>query len=109
MYLALDDSRIVGLITFQTNFIDCLYISLVIVHPDFRRCGIARALIERVAAHSQNGKLFSSAEIDNEASIRMHRALGFQPSGYIDNLPQEKRELIFSRDLAPHACGEPFP
>jgi GNAT superfamily N-acetyltransferase len=101
MYVALESARLVGLITFETNFIDCLYISLVLVRPNFRRRGIARALIERVAEHSKDGKLFSSTEIDNAISIGMHLVLGFRPSGYIDNLPQGKRELIFCKDLPP--------
>jgi hypothetical protein len=75
MYVALESARLVGLITFET--------------------------IERVAEHSKDGKLFSSTEIDNAISIGMHLALGFRPSGYIDNLPQGKRELIFCKDLPP--------
>ncbi len=94
MYVAADGSRVVGLITFETNFIGCLYISLLLVHPDFRRRGIARRLIEKVARHSMNGKLFSSTEEDNEVSVKMHEALGFRRSGYIGNLPQPTSEII---------------
>ena len=35
----------------------------------------------------------------NVAAIRMHRALGFVESGYIDNLPQGYRELLFFKRL----------
>jgi hypothetical protein len=31
----------------------------------------------------------------------MRLSLGFIPSGYIDNLPQGKRELIFCKNLPP--------
>jgi hypothetical protein len=31
----------------------------------------------------------------------MHTALGFTPSGYIDNLPQGTRELLFYRRVPP--------
>ena len=72
MYVAADANRVVGFITFETNFIGCLYISLLMVHPECRRRGIARKMIEMVAAHSKNGKLFSSTEADNEISIEMH-------------------------------------
>ncbi len=100
MYVAMDENRLVGFITFDTNFIGCLYISLLMVHPQFRRRGIARKMIEKVASHSENGKLFSSTEADNEISIKMHEALGFIKSGYVDNLPQQARELIYYKDLS---------
>ena len=101
MYVAVDANRVVGFITFETNFIGCLYISLLMVHPDCRRRGIARKMIEMVATHSENAKLFSSTEADNEISIKMHEALGFIKSGYVDNLPQQTRELIYYKNLRP--------
>lgn len=101
MYVDKDANRVVGLITFETNFIGCLYISLLMVHPDCRRRGIARKMIEKAATHSENGKLFDSTEADNEISIKMHEALGFIRSGYVDNLPQQVRELIYYKELSP--------
>ena len=101
MYVAVDANRVVGFITFETTFIGCLYISLLMVHPDCRRRGIARKMIETVASHSENGKLFSSTEADNEISIKMHESLGFIKSGYVDNLPQQTRELIYYKNLRP--------
>jgi len=100
MYVAECDNRIVGFATFETDFIGCLFVSLLLVHPDFRRRGIARKLIEKVASHSKNGRLFSSTEEDNEVSIKMHEALGFRRSGHVDNLPQQARELIYFKELA---------
>jgi hypothetical protein len=35
----------------------------------------------------------------------MHRALGFQPSGHIDNLPQGVRELLFYKRIPPRSLG----
>ncbi|MBI5116998.1 GNAT family N-acetyltransferase [Candidatus Poribacteria bacterium] len=99
MYVTEHEGRVVGFIAFETNFIGCLFISLLSVHAELRRKGIARRMIEKVAAHSKNGKLFSSTEEDNEISIKMHEALGFRRSGYIDNLPQPRREIIYYRDV----------
>jgi hypothetical protein len=39
-------------------------------------------------------------------SIQMHSALGFQPSGHIDNLPQGVRELLFYKRIPPR-WGQP--
>jgi L-amino acid N-acyltransferase YncA len=52
---------------------------------------------------SPSPRVFSSTEETNAISIRMHAALGFVPSGYIDNLPQGYRELLFYKRLRPAA------
>lgn len=99
IYVAAEGERVVGLATFETNFLGCLYLSLVMTHPDFRRRGIARRLIGEIEKHSTNGKLFSSTEADNSVSIQMHKALGFRRCGYIDDLPQPQREILFCKDV----------
>ena len=99
LYVALSGDQVVGLITFHPAFLGCLYITLLIVHPDFRRRGIARSLVDKVAIHSHDGRLFSSAMEDNEISLKMHEALGFRRSGYIDNLPQLTREIFLFKEV----------
>ena len=48
---------------------------------------------------SPSPRLFSSTEETNSVSIRMHTALGFTPSGHIDNLPHGYCELLFYKRL----------
>ena len=62
---------------------------------------MARALYQRVEDMSTSPRLFSSTEETNGVSIQMHSALGFTPSGHIDNLPQGYRELLFYKRLRP--------
>jgi hypothetical protein len=62
---------------------------------------VARALYRRVEAMSPSPRLYSSTEETNAVSIQMHSALGFAPSGHIDNLPQGYRELLFYKRLRP--------
>ncbi len=50
---------------------------------------------------SPSPRLYASAEETNAVAIRMLSALGFAPSGYIDNLPQGYRELLFYKRLHP--------
>ena len=61
----------------------------------------ARALYKEVEGISPSPRLYSSTEETNSAAIQMHTALGFQASGYIDNLPQGYRELLFYKRLHP--------
>ena len=72
---------------------------------DFRRKGIAREFYKSVEAVSPSPRVFSSTEETNAASIRMHTALGFQPSGHVDNLPQGVRELLFYKRIPPRSFG----
>lgn len=96
---ASDRGSLVGLLAYRTDWFNCTLVTLVGVKPDQRRKGVARALYRAVEEASLSARLFSSVEETNTTSIRMHRALGFRPSGYVDNLPQGYRELIFYKRL----------
>ncbi|MBI4589941.1 MAG: GNAT family N-acetyltransferase [Candidatus Rokubacteria bacterium] len=106
LLVARDNGDVVGCLAYRTDWFNCTFVSLVVVQPDRRRKGIARALYRALEAESPTPRLFSSAEETNVASIRMHSALGFTPSGYIDNLPQGCRELLFYKRLAGRLGGE---
>ena len=99
LLVASDDGSVVGCLAYTTDWFNCTFVSLVVVKPDHRRKGVARELYRAVEAESASPRLFSSTEETNAASIRMHSALGFTASGYIDNLPQGCRELLFYKRL----------
>jgi len=96
---------VVGLLAYRTDWFQCTFVSLVVVREDFRRKGIAREFFKAVEAVSPTPRLFSSTEETNAASIRMHTALGFAPSGHLDNLPQGSRELFFYRRIPPRGAS----
>jgi GNAT superfamily N-acetyltransferase len=101
LLVARTEGQVVGVLAYRTDWFQCTFVSLVGVRDDFRRRGVARALYETVQRISPSPRLFSSTEETNGISIRMHSALGFAPSGYIDNLPQGYRELLFYKRLRP--------
>jgi GNAT superfamily N-acetyltransferase len=96
---------VIGFLAYRTDWFQCTFVSLVVVREDFRRKGIAREFFKSVEAVSPTPRLFSSTEETNAASIRMHTALGFVPSGHLDNLPQGSRELFFYRRIPPRGAG----
>jgi GNAT superfamily N-acetyltransferase len=98
-------AEVVGFLAYRTDWFQCTFIGLVVVREDYRRKGIAREFFRSAEAISPSPRLFSSTEETNVASIRMHTALGFVPSGHIDNLPQGTRELLFYRRIPPRAIG----
>jgi GNAT superfamily N-acetyltransferase len=93
------------MLTYRTDWFQCTFVSLVSVRKDFRRRGVARSLFAKAEEMSPSPRLFSSTEETNGVSIQMHTALGFVPSGQIDNLPQGYRELFFYKRLRPYDVG----
>jgi GNAT superfamily N-acetyltransferase len=93
----------IGFIAFRTDWFQCTFVSLISVREDYRRKGVARQLFRAVESMSPSPRLFSSTEETNAAAIQLHTALGFVPSGHIDNLPQGYRELLFYKSCFPGA------
>ena len=98
------EGDVVGFLAYRTDWFQCTFVALVVVHEDYRRKGIAREFFKSVEAVSLSPRIFSSTEETNTASIRMHTALGFAPSGHIDNLPQGVRELLFYKRVPPRGA-----
>jgi ribosomal protein S18 acetylase RimI-like enzyme len=101
LIVAQADGAVVGLCAYRTDWFQCTFVSLIVVQEEYRRRGIAREFLRSVEAVSPSPRIFSSSEETNGPAIRMHAALGFTPSGYIDNLPQGTRELLFYRRVPP--------
>ncbi len=105
LIVAESGESVVGFLAYRIDWFQCTFVSLVVVREDYRRRGIAREMFKAVEAMSPTPRLFSSTEETNAVSIRMHAALGFTPSGHIDNLPQGSRELVFYRRIPPRGIG----
>jgi GNAT superfamily N-acetyltransferase len=101
LLIAEDDGVVLGFIAYRTDWFQCTFVTLVSVDTEHRKRGIARALYRAVEDMSPSPRVFSSTEETNPVAIRMHTALGYAPSGHIDNLPQGYRELLFYKRLAP--------
>src|SRR5260370_7355183 len=91
------EGEVVGFIAYRLDWFQCTFVSLVVVREDFRRKSIAREFFKSVEVVSPTPRLFSSTEETNVASIRMHTALGFTPTGHTHNLPPGARALLFSK------------
>ena len=101
LLVAEEAGEVVGVLAYRMDWFQCTFVGLVCVRRDFRRRGVARALYKMVEGVSPSPRLYSSTEETNSVAIQMHTALGFVPSGHIDNLPQGYRELLFYKRLQP--------
>jgi ribosomal protein S18 acetylase RimI-like enzyme len=98
------EGAVIGLCAYRTDWFQCTFVSLIAVAERYQRRGIARELMRTVEAVSPTPRVFSSVEETNGVAIQLHTALGFAPSGHIDNLPQGTRELLFYRRIPPRGA-----
>ena len=86
---------LVGFAILEQTFYEQGFISLLIVHPDYRRRGVTTALIRRIEEICPTEKLFTSTNESNVIMQRVCKALGFVRSGYIENLDESDPEIIY--------------
>ncbi|MGP4081155.1 GNAT family N-acetyltransferase [Pseudalkalibacillus sp. R45] len=96
-------SMIKGVLIYQTEFFDCSFISLVIVHPSERRKGYASRLIKDFEKITPTEKIFSSTNKSNKRMQSVFSSLGYKKSGYIENLDEGDPEMIYYKKRASNA------
>lgn len=89
----------VGFAVLEQSFYGQSFISLLIVHRDYRRRGVATALIRHIESICPTEKLFISTNESNVIMQRVCEALGFVRSGYIENLDEGDPEIIYFKRL----------
>lgn len=97
--VAKTDSSIVGFLIYNTDFFDCSFIALVIVHPLERKKGYAKSLMRYFETISPTQKVFSSTNQSNENMQKLFISIGFVKSGYVENLDEGDPEIIYFKML----------
>jgi ribosomal protein S18 acetylase RimI-like enzyme len=94
------DGVVRGYVISDESFFGQHFIAMLMVHPEFRRRGIATALIRSAELDCQAEKLFTSTNQSNLAMQRLCERSGFIKSGYIENLDDGDPEIIYMKRLA---------
>ena len=97
--LAQIGDNLVGFGVLEQSFYGNAFISLLIVHPDHRRRGVATALINHIESICPTEKLFTSTNKSNLIAQQAFEAMGFVKSGYIENLDEGDPEIIYFKHL----------
>lgn len=71
------------------------FISLLFVHPDARRLGIATALFDVAEAHAATAKIFTSTNVSNHNMRALLRGRGYDQVGEVGGLDPGDPELFF--------------
>ncbi len=94
------DGATAAFVVLDRRFIvENFFISLLIVHPDFRRKGIAKKLIGRAEKECPLAKIFTSTNQSNSIMKSLLQSLGYDKSGEIENLDEGDPEIIFFKRL----------
>lgn len=92
-----ENGRVVAYGVLTHNFYSQPFIEMVMVGREYRRQGLATAIIRHFQSATSDSKLFSSTNMSNRPMQELFAKLGFRPSGYIDNLDEGDPEIIFYR------------
>jgi ribosomal protein S18 acetylase RimI-like enzyme len=95
------DGVVRGMMIHDDSFYGHGFVALLMVHPDFRRRGIATALMRAAELDCPTEKLFTSTNQSNTPMQRLCERLGFARSGVIDNLDEGDPEVVYFKRLAP--------
>ncbi len=90
---------IVGFGVMNETFFENGFVSLLVVHPDWRRCGIGKALMRHLEESCRTSKLFTSTNLSNLPMQVLLRRAGYKLSGIVDDLDEGDPELFYVKYL----------
>ncbi|MCL0056123.1 GNAT family N-acetyltransferase [Dehalococcoidia bacterium] len=97
--VARTQNTVVGFGILERSFYGQGFISLLIVHPDYRKRGVATDLLRHIESICPTEKLFTSTNKANVIAQRVFETHGFVRSGYIENLDEGDHEIIYFKRL----------
>jgi len=100
------DGVVRGFVITDTSFFDEGFVRLLMVHPEFRRRGLATSLMRAAELDCETNKLFTSTNQSNLPMQQLCDRLGYQRSGIVENLDEGDRELIYVKKLTPGGRAE---
>ena len=101
------DGETVGYAVWNREFFGNPFVWLLFVHPNHRRLGAATALIREIERLCPSEKVFTSTNQSNDAMHRLLAHLGFERSGFVDNLDPGDLEIFYVKLPSPAKTLQP--
>jgi ribosomal protein S18 acetylase RimI-like enzyme len=101
--VAADGAGVLGYAVLDYTFFGNGFISMLHVAETARRQGVGTALMKAAAARCRTRKLFTSTNKSNLPMQALLAALGYVPSGTVENLDSGDPELVYFLDLGNRA------
>lgn len=73
-----EDGELIGLIRGLTDRVSILFVRDILVRPDWQRCGVGRALMERMLAEYGHIRQMALLTDDEPKQLAFYASLGFQ-------------------------------
>ncbi len=103
-FVAERDGTVIGYGVLTYSFYGNGMLELLYVDRGYRRSGVGRSLLEYAESRCKTPKLFTSTNVTNKPMQLLLEGLGYQPSGYIDNLDPGDPELVYCKRLGGKKC-----
>lgn len=93
------EEKIVGYAVLEHTFYDNGFVSMLYVHPDWRRRGVGATLMKHLESICQTAKIFTSTNLSNLPMQTLLAKLGYTLSGVIHNLDDNDPEVVYVKFL----------
>lgn len=91
--------QVVGYAVLEYCFYDQGFVSMLYVHPEYRRQSAGVKLIQHLESACQTPKLFTSTNLSNVTMQSLLAKLGYLLSGVIHHLDEGDPELVYVKYL----------
>ncbi len=97
-YLAID-TQVLGYGVLEYTFFENGFVSMLYVHPNYRKRSVGIRLMQHLEAMCRTSKLFTSTNLSNLPMQSLLAKLGYRLSGVIHNLDEGDPELVYVKYL----------
>lgn len=97
--VAENSDKVVGYAAMNYHFFNCGFIAMLVVEKEWRRMGIATALINQLEILCKTDKLFTSTNSSNKPMQALLERLSYEASGTVTNLDDGDPELFYFKNL----------
>jgi len=98
-FVSVDHAEVIGYGVLEYSFYGNGFISIVYVHPCYRRRHVGYDLIRHMESLCRTKKLFTSTNLSNLPMHTLLEKLGYKLSGVIDNLDPDDPEVVYFKSL----------